>query len=94
MQEPTRQRNQQSEIGLGSRDTVIRLFDRFWDDVAPFNNFSPAAARALLAHEAAGAAPQALNGAIELNDLFADPWFAVRAALRERAAGRPILRSA
>ncbi len=64
------------------------LFDRFWEDVAPLNNFSPEAARALLARESS--LPDALP-----RDRFAfDPWSAVRAALRERANGRRITRTA
>jgi hypothetical protein len=61
-------------------------FDRFWEDVAPFNNYSPEAARALLSREAH--IPAALS------DALADPFLAVRAALAERAAGRKITRSA
>lgn len=60
------------------------LFDRFWDDVAPFNNYSPEAARALLERQSH------LAG----QPLASDPWAAVQAALAERAAGRKILRTA
>jgi hypothetical protein len=61
------------------------LFDRFWDEVAPFNNYSPEAARALLSREAH--IPAAIA------DALTDPFLAVRAALTERAAGRKITRS-
>jgi len=62
------------------------LFDRFWDEVAPLNNFSPEAARALLSRETR----------IQVSPLDAlnDPMIAVQAALSERAAGRLITRSA
>lgn len=62
------------------------LIDRFWDDVAPFNNYSPEAARALLSREAQIPA--------SMSDALADPFLAVRAALTERAAGRKITRGA
>lgn len=69
-------------------DTKLRLFDLFWDDVAPLNNYSPEAAQALLAREAA------LVQNVTPDHFASDPWFAVHAALRERAAGRRIARSA
>jgi hypothetical protein len=62
------------------------LIDRYWDDIAPFNNYSPEAARALLSREAHIPASMA--------DVLSDPFLAVRAALTERAAGRKITRSA
>ncbi|HEX7102479.1 MAG TPA: hypothetical protein VF201_07535 [Nitrolancea sp.] len=61
------------------------LIDRFWDDVAPFNNYSPEAARALLGREA--------HVPASIDDALNDPFLAVRAALAERAAGRTITRS-
>ncbi len=64
------------------------LFDRFWEDVAPLNNFSPEAAQTLLARESS------LPDSFPRDRFAADPWTAVRAALRERAAGRRIYRSA
>lgn len=64
------------------------LFDRFWEDVAPLNNFSPEAAQALLARESS------LPDAFPRDRSTSDPWTAVRAALRERAAGRRISRTA
>jgi hypothetical protein len=65
------------------------LFDRFWDEVAPLNNFSPEAARALLSREAPVQQQVAAFGSTA-----DDPWVAVRAALTERAAGRKITRGA
>ncbi len=76
----------QGTAELPSIDQV--LFDRFWEDVAPLNNYSPETAQALLARES------------PLPDMFprdrfaSDPWTAVRAALRERAAGHRISRTA
>jgi len=67
------------------------LFDRFWDEVAPLNNFSPEAARALLSREAP--VHQQVLAYGSPNDAMSDPWTAVRAALTERAAGRRIARS-
>jgi hypothetical protein len=64
------------------------LFERFWEDVAPFNNYSPEAARALLAAEIQ------TQGHVQHDVLASDPWAAVRAALAERAAGRKIIRIA
>lgn len=64
------------------------LFDRFWEDVAPLNNYSPEAARALLARESS------VHEQMPDNGFDSDPWTAVRAALQERAAGRPITRMA
>lgn len=64
------------------------LFDRFWEDVAPFNNYSPEAAQALLAREAIA------HEQVTSDGYASDPWVAVRAALRERAAGRRITRMA
>lgn len=61
------------------------LFDRFWDDIAPFNNYSPEAARALLSRE--------VHIPAAAIDALTDPFLAVRAALAERAAGRTITRS-
>jgi hypothetical protein len=80
------------QSNLTSSSVYRVLFDRFWDEVAPFNNFSPEAARALLSREtpvhqqfvAYGSGAEAVS----------DPWTAVRAALTERAAGRKITRSA
>lgn len=64
------------------------LFERFWEDVAPLNSYSPETARALLALES-----RALQHAP--HDGFAsDPRSAVHAALSERAAGRAITRLA
>jgi hypothetical protein len=74
---------EQGNVQLTSTNRL--LIDRFWDDVAPFNNYSPEAARALLSREAH--IPAAMP------DALADPFLAVRAALIERAAGRTITRS-
>lgn len=68
-------------------DTKLTLFDLFWEDVSPLNNYSPEAAQALLARETA------LSQNISPDHFASDPWFAVHAALRERAAGRRIARS-
>ncbi len=73
-----------SRIGFETPDQHRSLIDRFWDDVAPFNNYSPEAARALLERQAH------LSG----EPLASDPWAAVQAALTERAAGRKIIRTA
>jgi hypothetical protein len=62
------------------------LFNRFWEDVAPLNNYSPEAARALLDRE------MAAHQQSSHDEFPSDPWVAVRAALRERAAGRRISR--
>jgi len=87
--EPRRERNMQAAVAREQKslETPAKrrmLFERFWEDVAPLNNFSPEAARALLAreNETLGSAP---------SDGFAtDPRSAVQAALSERAAGRKI----
>ena len=65
------------------------LFNRFWDEVAPLNNFSPDAARALLSREA-----PVQQQVVAFGSAVDDPWVAVRAALTERAAGRTITRGA
>jgi hypothetical protein len=64
------------------------LFSRFWEEVAPFNNYSPEAARALLARES-----RAIRHAPQ-DETASDPLAAVHAALSERAAGRKITRNA
>ncbi len=93
--EPRRESDMQAAVTreLSTADTSAQnrsLFARFWEDVAPFNNFSPEAARALLARETA-TDERMLSG--PLHDGFtSDPWAAVRAALKERAAGRIIAR--
>ncbi len=71
-------------LGIETPAQHRALFDRFWEDVAPFNNYSPEAARALLERQAH------LAG----QPLASDPWAAVQAALNERAAGRKIIRTA
>ncbi len=60
------------------------LFDRFWEDVAPLNNFSPEAAQAILKLEAP-MYEQTMH-----DEFVTDPVAAIHAALRERAAGRQI----
>jgi hypothetical protein len=82
-----------SDHGSLNSSPVYRvLFDRFWDEVAPLNNFSPEAARALLSREAPVHQQVIAFGSDA--DAIVDPWTAVRAALTERAAGRRISRSA
>ena len=76
---------------LNSSPVYRVLFDRFWDEVSPLNNFSPEAARALLSREAPVHQQVIAYGSGA--DAMVDPWTAVRAALTERAAGRKISRS-
>ena len=77
------------QSALNSSPVYRVLFNRFWDEVAPLNNFSPEAARALLSREAPVQQQVAAFGST-----IDDPWVAVRAALTERAAGRKITRGA
>lgn len=74
-------------VNLMSSSVYRVLFDRFWDEVAPLNNFSPEAARALLGREAS-----VQQQVVAFGSATDDPWVAVRAALTERAAGRKITR--
>ena len=80
------------QSNLTSSSVYRGLFDRFWDDVAPFNNFSPEAARALLSRETP--VHQQFIAYDSGADAISDPWIAVRAALSERAAVRKITRGA
>lgn len=75
-------------------DLMRQVFERYWDDVAPLNHYTPETARMLLAREEAraGDVRVAVDGLVDLSDAFNDPWIAVKLGLRERAAGRLLTR--
>lgn len=91
--------NEMGARNVESRKQFNRLFDTYWDDVQHLNSYSPEAARALLRLQgtvpASATAVVALaDGADDFDNIYHDPWMAVRAGLQERAAGRVISRNA
>ncbi|HEU5424346.1 MAG TPA: hypothetical protein VFU72_12445 [Nitrolancea sp.] len=87
MQPARRQLQQRGHERAETRDLLRQVFDRYWDDVAPLNNYTPETARLLLVRE--GGRDDRL---VELGSDVNDPWLAVRLGLRERAAGRVLSR--
>ncbi|HET7034376.1 MAG TPA: hypothetical protein VFI42_01730 [Thermomicrobiaceae bacterium] len=88
MQPVRRQLQHRGHERAETRDLLRQVFDRYWDDVAPLNNYTPETARLLLVRESARD-----DRLLELENDFNDPWVAVRLGLRERAAGRVLSRA-